>query len=91
MHADHGQSLNILICMAADQLIEHAEGVVVVHIRLSREMVLLDRILPVACCVLEEHDCEHHMNDYCLGRGWMEVRVVVEPSQLEKISCHQQK
>lgn len=68
--------------MAAEQVIEHAERVMVMHVRFSSEVGLLDRVFPVSGGILEEHDGEYHMHDDCLGIGELEIGVVIDAREL---------
>ena len=56
------QSLDILDSVAAGELVEHAERVVIMHIRLIVQTSLLCCIFPVSSCILKEHDCKYHVN-----------------------------
>ncbi len=72
--------------MATEQLIEHAERVMVVRVRLCREIRLLYRVFPIPGSILEEHNSKYHMDCNGLSCRGMEVRVVVEASELSSFS-----
>lgn len=84
MRTDHCHSLDILKSMAAAKLVEHAERVMVVHIRQIIEVGLLRSILPISDSVLKEHDGKYHMNHDCLSNGRAKIRIIVHTSQLEQ-------
>jgi hypothetical protein len=80
------QSLDILECMAARELIKHAERVVVMHVRLTGQTSLLSCILPISGRILEEHDGKHHVNHNSLCCGRTEGGIIIELSQLTPMS-----
>jgi hypothetical protein len=86
VHANHCQCLNILPSVATQQLIEQAEGVMVMQVRLNREVRLLYRVFPIPGSVLEEHNGEYHMNYNSLGSSGTEVWIIIEPGELPLFS-----
>ena len=72
--------------MTNDEMIEHAKGEMVVQVRLSSEVRLLNRVFPVSGSILEEHDGKYHVDYDSLGSSGTEVGIVVTPCELPHVS-----
>ena len=68
--------------VATEQLIEHAEGVMVMQVRLSCEIRLLHRVFPIPGSILKEHNGKYHMNYNSLRSSGTKVRIVIGTSEL---------
>ena len=69
--------------MVRHKLWEKAHGIVIVSIGKIISFILLARIFPIACCALEVHDREQHMDHNGFGNGWLVwVIFVINPQNL---------
>lgn len=82
MGTEKCHSLYILYRMAARELVEKAQRIMVMHIGKVVEIGLLSCVLPVPNCILEEHDGKHHVGNNYLSRGRSKGWVIVHPGEL---------
>ena len=85
MGAEKCQGLHILHCMAAGELVEKAQRIMVVHIGKAIEMYLLSCIFPIPHRILKKHDGKHGMDHGNLSRCWAEIWFIIHPSELYRI------